>query len=120
MFNRVKTGTAAKWSVLLVGLVVVICLWQRAGFSSICPLSADAFEAIQSDNASGSLADEQCDLSDQMLQSQLQSLDQAIFFFPVILLILAWLLFKPTVFLSFTEPIVPTRRQHLILCVFQE
>ncbi len=122
MFNRFKPKTIARSSIILVFIVLAVCLLQRAGFVTRCPLSAKAINQAELLHSSvvDALDEEPCELSDHLLQSQLQTLVFWVAYLPVIFLILAWLTSGTPSTLAFTEPIPPGRRQHLVLCVFKE
>ncbi|WP_211321763.1 hypothetical protein [Photobacterium indicum] len=122
----------------MVWLVIVVCLGQRAGFISSCPMSADnrsseasiinektasskwGSTANTSDSNIDGATDKQCDMTDHLLQVHQHSFEHALIFISLLIVVLAWLSTMQYRILVLTEPIPPTRRLHLTLCVFRE
>ncbi|WP_066015444.1 hypothetical protein [Endozoicomonas atrinae] len=127
-FSQSHKQSIARQCILLVGMVLAVCLWQRAGLGSTCPINADhiasgfvsAFDSgIQQDIPEP--VETECELSNHLVQVQLQLIEPGALLVPLLLLILAWLCTGSRITLLFlTEPIPPHRRHHLVLCVFQE
>ena len=127
-FSQVHKQSIARQCLLLVAMVLAVCLWQRAGLGSTCPVQADhlasgfivSFESgIQQDSSESD--DTECELSNHLVQAQSQLIEFGALFVPLLMLILAWLCTgNRTTFPLLTEPIAPRRRHHLVLCVFQE
>ena len=127
-FSQSHQRSIARQCILLVGMVLAVCLWQRAGLSSTCPINADHIASgfmssldsgIQQDIPEA--VDTECELSNHLIQAQLQLIEPGALLVPLLLLILAWLRTGNRITLPFlTEPILPRRRHHLVLCVFQE
>ncbi|MGF1861887.1 hypothetical protein C9J48_05710 [Photobacterium profundum] len=122
----------------MVWLVIVVCLGQRAGFISSCPMSADnrssetsiinektasskwGATANTSDSNIDGATDKQCDMTDHLLQVHQHSFEHALIFISLLIVVLAWLSTMQYRIPVLTEPIPPTRRLHLTLCVFRE
>jgi len=122
----------------MVWLVIVVCLGQRAGFISSCPVSADnrsseasLFSGLPanaelvstpytSDSSIDGTTDKQCDMTDHLLQVHQHSFEHALIFISLLIVVLAWLSTVQYRIPVLTEPIPPTRRLHLTLCVFRE
>ncbi|MFK0573598.1 hypothetical protein [Endozoicomonas sp.] len=130
-FSQPQKQFIARRFILLVCMVLAVCLWQRAGFGSTCPLKADHFtsgfffssEANHPDHQqdASESTDTECELSNHLIQAKSQLIEPGILLIPLLLLILAWLCAgNRTTFPSLTEPIIPRRRHHLVLCVFRE
>jgi hypothetical protein len=134
----VRNHRIAKWSLVMVWLVIVVCLGQRAGFISSCPMSADnrsseasiinektasskwGSTANTSDSNIDGATDKQCDMTDHLLQVHQHSFEHALIFISLLIVVLAWLSTMQYRIPVLTEPIPPTRRLHLTLCVFRE
>jgi len=134
----VRNHRIAKWSLVMVWLVIVVCLGQRAGFISSCPMSADnrsseasiinektasskwGSTANTSDSNIDGATDKQCDMTDHLLQVHQHSFEHALIFISLLIVVLAWLSAMQYRIPVLTEPIPPTRRLHLTLCVFRE
>lgn len=134
----VRNHHIAKWSLVMVWLVIVVCLGQRAGFISSCPMSADnrsseaslfndqhanaelVSTANTSDSSIDGATDKQCDMTDHLLQVHQHSFEHALIFISLLIVVLAWLSTMQYRIPVLTEPIPPTRRLHLTLCVFRE
>jgi hypothetical protein len=134
----VRNHRIAKWSLVMVWLVIVVCLGQRAGFISSCPMSADNrsseaslfndqhanAELVSTTNTNDSSIDgataKQCDMTDHLLQVHQHSFEHALIFISLLIVVFAWLSTMQYRIPVLTEPIPPTRRLHLTLCVFRE
>ena len=77
MFSRFKAYSIARSSIFMVLLVMAVCLGQRAGFTSVCvfSLDTDTLDILQPDNPVDSSSEKSCELGNQMLHTQLQSLN---------------------------------------------
>jgi len=134
MYSGRNNQYIAKWSLLLVWLVIVVCLGQRAGFISMCSLNADSRQAVTSAAISDisdlssthsianntSLADKPCEMSDHLLQAHQQPFDYGLLYFSILCWLPIWLYRSQYRIPVATEPIPPSRRLHLTLCVFRE
>lgn len=130
-FSQPRKAAIARQSILLVCMVLAVCLWQRAGLGTTCPINAGHYssgflftsEIDQLDHQKGATesTDTKCELSSHLIQAQSQLIDLGILLAPLVLLILAWLCSgSQFTFRSLTEPIIPRQRHHLMLCVFRE
>ncbi|MGF1725575.1 hypothetical protein [Photobacterium nomapromontoriensis] len=135
MHTQLNHYQLARYALWLVTLVIFVCSSQNIGLNSTCSLqqSADPISysmptqklehsqsGARSADADGVAISEQCSLSDHLLQIHQQQLEQAIVCF--IFIVLTFVLFAgPSIVTpKLTEPIPPTRRRHLTLCVFRE
>lgn len=133
MHTQLNHYQLARYALWLVTLVIFVCSSQNIGFGSTCSLkhstdsivySAPLSGLNQSQSSAKSADDtailEQCSLSDHLLQIHQQQLEQAIVSF--IFIVLTFILFAGPSLITpeLTEPIPPTRRRHLTLCVFRE
>ncbi|OAN11517.1 hypothetical protein A3K86_21555 [Photobacterium jeanii] len=138
----------AKFILAMVCLVILVCLSQRAGWSTTCPnshfsssdvTSSSSSEVISSarthdanivDSSNAAKTEltqdeaanlsEQCEMTDHLLQLHLQSLELGLLYLPFIFILLSLLYIGHTFVPTLTEPIPETRRRHLTLCVFRE
>lgn len=111
-------------------MVLAVCLWQRAGLGSSCPIKADQYHSAvlfssdtghHQDIFEPEFTDTECELSNHLIQAQSQLIELGALLAPLLLLILAWFCTGSKVtFPSLTEPIIPRRKHHLMLCVFRE
>ncbi|MGR2769783.1 hypothetical protein [Photobacterium ganghwense] len=127
----------ARVALCLVMIVLFICSGQRMGLVTSCPakqaaghpsanlvseLSAKATISVQTaiQATSDHEPHEPCSLADHLLQLHQHQLDFAILQSFVIFLAFAILAGPSLITPVLTEPIPPTRRRHLTLCVFRE
>ena len=101
-------------SILALFVVIVICLSNQVGIASACP-SPEAVSMMQSD---GSEPAGDCDLTDQLVPVD-SIVDLLVI--PVLFLVVLLLVWQARViwnYCSSHDP--PSRRTHLIHCVFRE
>ncbi|MCK6263403.1 hypothetical protein KP803_08940 [Vibrio sp. ZSDE26] len=120
----------ARWSLAIVWWVVFVCVAQNSGFFQVCSVgysiesptfSKELVTVKTGSNSDTTGVTQECELSKQLLNHyQHQVDDYPLMMFVFALLFIATLMSLPNNFASFTEPIVPKRRPHLILCVFRE
>jgi len=125
MSRKVNRHQSAKWSLWLVLLVVFVCSGQNTGLISSCPLYAQtntqtSIESPDDVAAPSAAVEKKCDLTDHLLQLHQQSLDHTLISFSILFLLIALFIGSPFRVPVLTEPIPPTRRRHLTLCVFRE
>lgn len=121
MDRRVNRHQNAKWSLWLVMLVIFVCTGQNTGIVSSCPLNSPiSIESSDDIPTSFPIAEKKCDLTDHLLQLHQQSLEHALLSFSILFLLIALYIGAPFLVPILTEPIPPTRRRHLTLCVFRE
>lgn len=121
MDRRVNRHQNAKWSLWLVMLVIFVCAGQNTGIVSSCPLNSQIIIESPGDlSTSFPVVEKKCELTDHLLQLHQQSLDYALVSFSTLFLLIALFVGSPFRVPVLTEPIPPTRRRHLTLCVFRE
>ena len=124
MHRRFRFYTIAQSSILLVLLVMAVCLGQRVELASACAWvqeSPDAPEWVLLKKTADTPSEKPCELGSHWLYAQVQSLDLLwLLYLPALLLLTACLRSGEPGHRIFTEPIAPSRRQHLVLCVFNE
>ena len=123
MRKAIKHNQAARYTLLLVMVVIFVCSGQNFGFAAACTLNSSTYESasVQNQQSSDNPAEQgHCTLADHLLQMHQQSVEHAIvsMFIVVLALLIYAVVTKATP--VFTEPIPPTRRRHLTLCVFRE
>ncbi|MBC7004443.1 hypothetical protein BIZ37_17925 [Photobacterium sp. BZF1] len=128
MRKAIKHNQAAKYTLLLVMVVIFVCSGQNFGFAAACTLNSSTYESeqsvsasIQNHKSSDDPAEQgHCTLADHLLQMHQQSVEHAIV--SMFIVVLALLIYAAVTKATpvFTEPIPPTRRRHLTLCVFRE
>ncbi|MCQ1060367.1 hypothetical protein ACQKPX_12835 [Photobacterium sp. DNB23_23_1] len=128
MSQAVNQSQTAKYTLLLVLVVIFVCSGQNFGYTTACtandlPPSKDS-QSVDATPASQQMKDSavhgKCSLSDHLLQMHQHSVEHAIIsLFIVVLALLIYAAFTQATPI-FTEPIPPTRRRHLTLCVFRE
>ncbi|KHT62944.1 hypothetical protein RJ45_14605 [Photobacterium gaetbulicola] len=128
MRKTVNQSQTAKFTLLLVLVVIVVCSGQNFGYAATCELRASSSDATDqatfSDSvttkAGASSVSDQCSMADHLLQMHKHSVEHAIVsLFIFILAVLSYAAITKAI-LVFTEPIPPARRRHLTLCVFRE
>ena len=128
MSKAVKHNQAARYTLLLVMVVIFVCSGQNFGFATACTLNSSTYEtdqplsaSIQNQKSSDAPSEQgHCSLADHLLQMHQQSVEHAIV--SMFIVVLALLIYAAVTKATpvFTEPIPPTRRRHLTLCVFRE
>ena len=132
MSKAVNRSHTARYTLLLVMVVIFVCSGQNFGFAASCTLtSSPGYEVTQgkqavaqhtvTDNSSTDSAEQgHCSLADHLLQMHQHSVEHAIV--SMFIVVLALLIYAAVTNATpvFTEPIPPTRRRHLTLCVFRE
>ncbi|WP_413525653.1 hypothetical protein [Photobacterium phosphoreum] len=118
-----KRQTLASWSLILVSIVLLVCISQNLGFSTLCPLTpaVEVTEQLQSQEQHPSEIDTQCSNSEHLVNANTINIDFAIPMFLLALVIIAAILKQSGVRYFFPEP--PTSygvRRHLAFCTFQE
>ncbi|MCD9463656.1 hypothetical protein GLP30_11600 [Photobacterium phosphoreum] len=118
-----KRQTLASWSLILVSIVLLVCISQNLGFSTLCPLTpaVEVTEQLQSQEQHPSEIDTQCSNSEHLVNANTIQIDFAILMFILALVIIAAILKQSGVRYFFPEP--PTSygvRRHLAFCTFQE
>ncbi|KLV06988.1 hypothetical protein ABT56_07525 [Photobacterium aquae] len=129
-----------KITLCLVLFVVLLCSGQHAGILQSCSdmMAQNSAEppvfnsALPSGSAATPLADitskahentedgSGCSLAEKLLQHHQQQVSQAIVCSMLLLLVIAIIASPALSFPITTEPIAPSRRRHLTLCVFRE
>ncbi len=114
MLTQINTQLTAKGFLLLVCLVVSICLSQNSGWTNICVVDDGAVQDKDDQ------LNQKCQLTEQLLKTQIPSFEQGLIFVSLLLLLLwfwsARILQAPPP----RDPIPPPRRRHLTFCVFRE
>ncbi|CAM4447589.1 hypothetical protein [Vibrio agarivorans] len=115
-------NTKTKFSLILVGWVVLLCLAKNMGVSHAgCPMQVKGDHSAELELAEHSEVSEHCELSGKLLQQQFSQLEWvALFSFAIVLAIVAWLKALPNPTPHFTEPIGYPVRLHARHCVFRE
>jgi hypothetical protein len=117
----------ARLTTLLVLLIMILCLFQRAGFNTSCTSNFQGVEkqsVTQNDNkqimSSINLQQDKCDSTEHLLQAHNNAIDFVILF---IALILGGLFFYPTLSSKLSSLRLsrgPPRPLFLIFCTFRE
>ncbi|MBY7968842.1 hypothetical protein KW445_04210 [Vibrio fluvialis] len=121
MIKRLKYAAMARITLLLVGWVFAICFMQNTSIISMCSFKQSVVtDTIQLSDISDDVQ-KQCELTEKLLSSAKVNLDNMMVpMFLLFVIIVAWLTRVRPETPSFTEPIIPKSRVHLILCVFRE
>ncbi|MGR5065152.1 hypothetical protein [Photobacterium sp. DNB22_13_2] len=128
MSQAVNQSQTAKYTLLLVLVVIFVCSGQNFGYTTACAVNAQTSsqvsQSVDATSASKQVNDStdhsKCSLSDHLLQMHQHSVEHAIVsLFTVVLALLIYAAVTQATPI-FTEPIPPTRRRHLTLCVFRE
>ncbi|KAE8176355.1 hypothetical protein [Photobacterium carnosum] len=118
-----KRQTLASWSLILVSIVLLVCISQNLGFSTLCSLTptTDATEQLQSHPQTHSEIDTQCSNSEHLVNANTINFDFAIPMFILALVIIAAILKQSGVKYFPPEPTTSYGvRRHLAFCTFQE
>lgn len=128
MSQAVNQSQAAKYTLLLVLVVIFVCSGQNFGYKTACAVngltSSQLSQSVDATSASKQVNDSddhsKCSLSDHLMQMHQHSVEHAIV--SLFIVVLALLIYATVTQATpiFTEPIPPTRRRHLTLCVFRE
>lgn len=115
-------NTKAKLSLILIGLVVLLCQAKNMGvIHAGCPMQFEGNQTAELLVGDHLEVGEHCELSGKLLQHQLSQLELVLLFsFAIILAIIAWLKALPNPIPQFTEPIAYPVRLHARHCVFRE
>ncbi|PSU34069.1 hypothetical protein [Photobacterium lutimaris] len=128
MSQAVNQNQAAKYTLLLVLVVIFVCSGQNFGYTTACAandltssqISLPTDATFVSSQMNDSTDHSKCSLSDHLLQMHQHSVEHAIV--SLFIVVMALLIYAAITQATpiFTEPIHPTRRRHLTLCVFRE
>ncbi|MCD9497043.1 hypothetical protein [Photobacterium carnosum] len=116
-----KRQTLASWSLILVSIVLLVCISQNLGFSTLCSLTPtiDATEQLQPQKHSD--LETQCSNSEHLVNANTINIDFAIPMFILALVIIAAILKQSGVKYFPPEPTTSYGvRRHLAFCTFQE
>ena len=116
-----KRQTLASWSLILVSIVLLVCISQNLGFSTLCSLTPtiDATEQLQPQTHSD--LETQCSNSEHLVNANTINIDFAIPMFILALVIIAAILKQSGVKYFPPEPTTSYGvRRHLAFCTFQE
>ncbi|WP_019614940.1 hypothetical protein [Psychromonas ossibalaenae] len=106
----------ARWTMLLVVMIMTFCLSQRAGFVTSCSIIVSQ----QAEQDHPVLTQDECDSAVHLLQWFAGSLDAAIFTLVLTLLLVVSFSSYAVQFVPFIAPRAPPLRRHLLFCVFRE
>ncbi|MCW8328594.1 hypothetical protein MD588_07210 [Photobacterium sp. SDRW27] len=128
MNRKVNRHHIARWSLGLVMLVIFVCSGQNTGIVPSCPLNTHSTVELSANDSSSKTirdtdsadADKQCELTDHLLQLHQLSFELALISISILFLLITLFTGHPYRVPVLTEPIPPTRRRHLTLCVFRE
>ncbi|MGF1684541.1 hypothetical protein [Photobacterium minamisatsumaniensis] len=135
MHNRLNRNQTAKYTLLLVMLVIFVCSGQNFGLVTSCNVygadnaqSTDSYfntpalsaEIQRSLDSQSSENTDKCSLSDHLLQLHQHTFEHAIISLFIIVLTFSVFAGVSRIVPVLTEPIPPTRRRHLTFCVFRE
>ncbi|WP_028862693.1 hypothetical protein [Psychromonas aquimarina] len=114
--SQTKKQKYARWTMLLVVMIMTFCLSQRAGFVTSCSINASQ----QAQQELPVLTLDECDSAVHLLQWFAASLDAALFTLLLTLLLVVCFSSYAVQFVPFTAPRAPPLRRHLVFCVFRE
>ncbi|PSW21885.1 hypothetical protein C9I98_01050 [Photobacterium sanctipauli] len=134
MSNWVNRYQNAKYSLMLVMLVIFVCSGQNMGWVTSCSVPSNGTQATdsyfnaptlsslfqQTESSETGATSEQCSLTDHLLQQHQHSIEHAIVTLLFIVLTFAMFAGVSRIVPVLTEPIPPTQRRHLTFCVFRE
>lgn len=118
-----KRQKLASWSLVLVSIVLLVCLSQNLGLSTLCALTPniEATEQLQIQEEGHEKTDTQCSNSEHLINANTINIDFAIPMFILALVIIAAICKQSGVRYFFPEPTTSYGvRRHLAFCTFQE
>ena len=117
-----KRQTLASWSLILVSIVLLVCISQNLGLSTLCALTPniEATEQLQTQEEHEKTGT-QCNNSEHLVNANTINIDFAIPMFILALVIIAAICKQSGVRYFFPEPTTSYGvRRHLAFCTFQE
>ncbi|MEC6798526.1 MULTISPECIES: hypothetical protein [Photobacterium] len=117
-----KRQQLASWSLVLVSIVLLVCISQNLGLSTLCTLTptTEVTEQLQQQQTHSDI-ETQCSNSEHLVNANTANLDFAIPMFILALVIIAAILKQSGVKYFPPEPTTSYGvRRHLAFCTFQE